>query len=190
MNLYNYYWSIWWKISVMLFLSQNLSCCGSFNSAWQTLRWDFCDCGLCWRSSVCLFCFQELNFNFHTIILPEALKTIQTEEPTVLAMVNELDIIIAGVGCPLEDLLAQLEMHLRYTIMEMDVSFMLNLLRKRMRWVVNLIGFFSPHFLFETVIYVYVADTSVTTEPVDIFSCRFVCVPYATSHHLCMVRYV
>lgn len=40
-------------------------------------------------------------------------------------MVNELDNIIAGVGCPLEDLLAQLEIHLRYTIMEMDVSFML-----------------------------------------------------------------
>jgi PI-3-kinase-related kinase SMG-1 len=78
-----------------------------------------------------------LNFNFHTIILPEALKTIQTEEPTVLAMVNELDNIIAGVGCPLEDLLAQLEMHLRYTIMEMDVSFMLKLLRERMHWVIN-----------------------------------------------------
>lgn len=72
-----------------------------------------------------LFHFQELNFNFHTIILPEALKTIQTEEPTVLAMVNELNDIIAGVGCPLEDLLAQLEMHLRYIIMEMDVSFLL-----------------------------------------------------------------
>jgi len=55
----------------------------------------------------------------------------------VLAMVNELDNIIAGVGCPLEDLLAQLEMHLRYTIMEMDVSFMLKLLRERMRWVVE-----------------------------------------------------
>jgi len=109
-----------------------------------------------------MFCFQELNFNFHTIILPEALKTIQTEEPTVLAMVNELDSIIAGVGCPLEDLLAQLEMHLRYTIMEMDVSFMLKLLSERMCWVVNLIGFYSPHFLFEMVIYVSVADMYVT----------------------------
>ena len=37
-------------------------------------------------------------------------------------MVNELNDIIGGVGCPLEDLLAQLEMHLRYIIMEMDVS--------------------------------------------------------------------
>jgi len=103
-----------------------------------------------------------LNFNFHTIILPEALKTIQTEEPTVLAMVNELDNIIAGVGCPLEDLLAQLEMHLRYTIMEMDVSFIVKLLRERMHWVVKLIGNYSPHFLFEKVIYMYVADTFVT----------------------------
>lgn len=66
----------------------------------------------------------------------------------MLAMVNELDNIIAGVGCPLEDLLAQLEMHLRYTIMEMDVSFMLKLLRERMCWVVNLIGIYSSHFLF------------------------------------------
>ena len=80
----------------------------------------------------------------------------------MLAMVNELDNIIAGVGCPLEDLLAQLEMHLRYTIMEMDVSFILKLLRERMRWVVKLIGIYSPHFLLENVICMYVADTFVT----------------------------
>jgi PI-3-kinase-related kinase SMG-1 len=75
-----------------------------------------------------VFSFQELNFNFHTIILPEALKAIQTEEPTVLAMANELNDIIAGVGCPLEDILAQLEMHLRYIIMAMDVCSMLKYL--------------------------------------------------------------
>lgn len=40
----------------------------------------------------------------------------------MLAMVTELNDIIAGVGCPLEDILAQLEMHLRYIIMAMDVS--------------------------------------------------------------------
>jgi PI-3-kinase-related kinase SMG-1 len=72
-----------------------------------------------------IFSFQELNFNFHTIILPEALKTIQTEEPTVLAMAKELNDIITGVGCPLEDILAQLEMHLRYIIMAMDVCSLL-----------------------------------------------------------------
>ncbi|XP_047110312.1 serine/threonine-protein kinase SMG1 [Schistocerca piceifrons] len=63
---------------------------------------------------------QELNFNFHTIILPEALKTIQTEDPTVLNMICELNDIIASVGIPLHDILAQLEIHLRYIIMEMD----------------------------------------------------------------------
>nr|CAD7257208.1 unnamed protein product [Timema shepardi] len=63
---------------------------------------------------------QELNFNFHTIILPEAVKTIQQEEPTVCFMMQELDDIIQAVGCPLTDLLARLEMHLRYIIMEMD----------------------------------------------------------------------
>ena len=63
---------------------------------------------------------QELNYNFHTIILPEAMKTIITEEPTVMSMVNELDEIIISVGVPLGDILAQLEMHLRFTVMEME----------------------------------------------------------------------
>ncbi|XP_063243710.1 serine/threonine-protein kinase SMG1 isoform X2 [Bacillus rossius redtenbacheri] len=63
---------------------------------------------------------QELNYNFHTIILPEALKTIKMEEPTVLFMIQELDDIIHSINFPLPDLLAQLEMHLRYIVMEMD----------------------------------------------------------------------
>lgn len=69
-----------------------------------------------------IFFSQELNFNFHTIILPEALKTIQTEEPTVLSMVSELDDIVTSIRCPLPELLTQLEIHLRYIIMEMEVS--------------------------------------------------------------------
>lgn len=63
---------------------------------------------------------QELNYNFHTIILPEAMKTIIIEESTVMRMVNELDEIILSVGVPLGEILAQLEMHLRFTVMEMD----------------------------------------------------------------------
>ena len=57
---------------------------------------------------------QELNYNFHTIILPEATKTIITEEPTVMCMVNELDEIIASTGFSLAEISEQLEMHLRY----------------------------------------------------------------------------
>ncbi|XP_058794779.1 serine/threonine-protein kinase SMG1 [Phymastichus coffea] len=63
---------------------------------------------------------QELNYNFHTIILPEATKTIITEEPTVMRMINELDDVIASTGFSLMEILEQLEMHMRFTIMEMD----------------------------------------------------------------------
>lgn len=63
---------------------------------------------------------QELNYNFHTIILPEATKTIITEEPTVMRMINELDEIIASTGLSLVEILEQLEMHMRFTVMEMD----------------------------------------------------------------------
>ncbi|XP_035721238.1 serine/threonine-protein kinase SMG1-like isoform X1 [Vespa mandarinia] len=63
---------------------------------------------------------QELNYNFHTIILPEAMKTIITEEPTVIRMINELNEIIISTGIPLGDILRQLEIHLRFTVMEME----------------------------------------------------------------------
>lgn len=70
---------------------------------------------------------QELNFNFHTIILPETIKTIQTEEITVLSMINEVNNIILSMGYPLHEVLAQLERHLRFIVMEMDVSIILYL---------------------------------------------------------------
>lgn len=70
-----------------------------------------------------IYNFQELNYNFYTIILPETAKTIQTEEPSVLAMIAELNEVITSLGLPVTDLLAQLEMHLHYVIMEMPVSF-------------------------------------------------------------------
>ncbi|GLH00101.1 Serine/threonine-protein kinase ATR [Gryllus bimaculatus] len=63
---------------------------------------------------------KELNFNFHTIILPEALKALQTEEPTVISVIETLDEIIQSIGCPITELLAQLELHLRYVIMDME----------------------------------------------------------------------
>ncbi|XP_034948666.1 serine/threonine-protein kinase SMG1 isoform X2 [Chelonus insularis] len=63
---------------------------------------------------------QELNYNFHMIILPEALKTIITEEPSVIMMINELDDIILSAEKPLGEILGQLEMHLRFTLMDME----------------------------------------------------------------------
>ncbi|KAJ8664855.1 hypothetical protein QAD02_006517 [Eretmocerus hayati] len=63
---------------------------------------------------------QELNYNFMTIILPEAMKTIITEEPTVMRMVDELNEIINSTGLSLLDILEQLELQLRYSLMEME----------------------------------------------------------------------
>ncbi|XP_043258587.1 serine/threonine-protein kinase SMG1 isoform X3 [Colletes gigas] len=75
----------------------------------------------CLRGSDCIYKgLQELNYNFHTIILPEAMKTIITEEPTVIRMIGELTEIIVSPGVPLGEILGQLEMHLRFTVMEME----------------------------------------------------------------------
>lgn len=75
----------------------------------------------CLRSADAIYKgLQELNYNYQMIILPEALKTIITEEPSVVRMVNELDEIIVSTGVPLADIVAQLEMHLRFTLMDME----------------------------------------------------------------------
>lgn len=63
----------------------------------------------------------QLNYNFSTIILPEALKKIHSEDPSALVMINELNAVIISSPVPLNDLLAQLEMHLRYLIMDIEV---------------------------------------------------------------------
>lgn len=70
----------------------------------------------------------QLNFNFSTIILPEALKKVHSEDPSALMMINELNSVIMNSPVPLNDLLAKLEMHLRYLIMDMEVGlfFVLN----------------------------------------------------------------
>ncbi|XP_066595255.1 serine/threonine-protein kinase SMG1 isoform X2 [Prorops nasuta] len=75
----------------------------------------------CLKGSDCIYKgLQELNYNFHTIILPEAMKTITTEEPTVMRMINELNEIIISAHMPLGEILVQLERHLRFTVMEME----------------------------------------------------------------------
>lgn len=64
-----------------------------------------------------------MNRNFRGIIVPEALKGLQRQDPTVLEMVSGLDDIIslAGEG-GLSQLLVTLETHLRNAIMGMQVS--------------------------------------------------------------------
>ncbi|KAG8274145.1 Serine/threonine-protein kinase smg1 [Homalodisca vitripennis] len=59
---------------------------------------------------------QELNLNFSSIILPEAIQTIQREDPTVLTLLAELDSIIASVQMPLGDLVSQLQLHLHLLV--------------------------------------------------------------------------
>ncbi|KAF5305594.1 hypothetical protein FQR65_LT07674, partial [Abscondita terminalis] len=65
---------------------------------------------------------QELYFSFHTIILPESMKKIMSEEASVLLMISEIDALIRSVGMPLSDLIAQLEKHLTCIVMEMDIN--------------------------------------------------------------------
>lgn len=64
---------------------------------------------------------KELLSNFQTIILPEAIKKIQAEEPSVLMMINELNNVVINTGMPLSELIAQLELHIRYVVMDMEV---------------------------------------------------------------------
>lgn len=63
---------------------------------------------------------QELYFNFHTIILPETMKKIQSEENTVLNVIQELNNIIIGANMPLSELVCQLEKNLTSIVMKMD----------------------------------------------------------------------
>ncbi|XP_025837692.1 serine/threonine-protein kinase SMG1 [Agrilus planipennis] len=65
---------------------------------------------------------QELYFSFHTIILPESVKKIQKEEPSVMGMIRDLKKLIMSAGTSLQDLVIQLEKCLACTVMEMDTT--------------------------------------------------------------------
>jgi len=52
---------------------------------------------------------QDLNFNFQTVILPEALTAFQAEEPSVLSIVTDLDGLVSWVGTPLDSIIETLE---------------------------------------------------------------------------------
>lgn len=65
---------------------------------------------------------QELNFNFHTIILPESMKKIQSEEPSVIKMISDLNGLIGGLGTSISDLILELEKMMPCILMQMDVS--------------------------------------------------------------------
>ncbi|XP_066151447.1 serine/threonine-protein kinase SMG1 [Euwallacea fornicatus] len=63
----------------------------------------------------------DLNFNFHTIILPETMKKIHSDEVTVQAMISDLSHIISDAEIPIQDMLSDLEKLLTCVLMHVDV---------------------------------------------------------------------
>ncbi|XP_061714847.1 serine/threonine-protein kinase SMG1, partial [Cydia pomonella] len=62
----------------------------------------------------------QLNYNYSTIILPEAMKKLHQEDPSTLMMISELNAVIMNTPMPLNELLTQLEMNFRYLLMDME----------------------------------------------------------------------
>jgi len=52
---------------------------------------------------------QDLNFNFQTVILPEALTAFQAEEPSVLRIVKDLEVLVSWIGTPVDTVIETLE---------------------------------------------------------------------------------
>ncbi|KAL4241086.1 Serine/threonine-protein kinase smg1 [Mactra antiquata] len=60
---------------------------------------------------------QDLNVNFRTIILPEALKIIQGQDPSVFSVLSQLENILSETGLPLDSIISQLEVLHRNAVM-------------------------------------------------------------------------
>ncbi|KAL5019170.1 hypothetical protein ScPMuIL_004892 [Solemya velum] len=84
---------------------------------------------------------HELNLNFRTIILPEALKTIQSQDTSVCGALETLEKILSEVGQPLDKLVAQLEMLHRNAIMGIENENMetLHVVRKMQQQFMSLV---------------------------------------------------
>lgn len=63
----------------------------------------------------------DLNFNFYTIILPETMKKVQSDEDSVRAIITELDRVIGESEMQISDILAGLEKLLTCVLMHVDV---------------------------------------------------------------------
>jgi hypothetical protein len=53
---------------------------------------------------------KDLNFNFYTVIVPEALTAFEAEESSVLSIASDVDDLVTSLGAPLDVILVQLEM--------------------------------------------------------------------------------
>lgn len=60
--------------------------------------------------------------NFRTIILPEALKIIQSQDPSVFTILSQLENILSETGHPLDAIITQLEMLHRNAVMGLKVN--------------------------------------------------------------------
>ena len=65
---------------------------------------------------------QELNVHFRTIIVPESLKNIECQEPSVVTSIEALDALIDSCDQPLDSLISGLEKQLMNAIMGLEVS--------------------------------------------------------------------
>lgn len=62
-----------------------------------------------------------MNYNFLDIIMPETIKKLCVEEPSTIAIITELNNIINNCSLNFNDLIEQLNVHLRHVIMGMKV---------------------------------------------------------------------
>ncbi|KAI8501131.1 Serine/threonine-protein kinase smg1 [Branchiostoma belcheri] len=65
---------------------------------------------------------QELNGNFRSIILPEAMKLIQCEDPSAMALLDGLEGLIEDTRMPLDALVSSLQVHLRKLTVGLEVD--------------------------------------------------------------------
>ncbi|XP_078691237.1 serine/threonine-protein kinase SMG1-like isoform X6 [Branchiostoma floridae x Branchiostoma belcheri] len=65
---------------------------------------------------------QELNGNFRSIILPEAMKLIQCEDPSAMALLVGLEGLIEDTRMPLDALVSSLQVHLRKLTVGLEVD--------------------------------------------------------------------
>ncbi|XP_050421824.1 serine/threonine-protein kinase SMG1 [Adelges cooleyi] len=74
----------------------------------------------CLRTVQSLYCsLQKINFNFVDIIMPETIKKLCVEEPSTITIITELNNIINNCTIDVNDLIEQLNVHLRHVIMGM-----------------------------------------------------------------------
>ncbi|XP_050541278.1 serine/threonine-protein kinase SMG1 [Daktulosphaira vitifoliae] len=74
----------------------------------------------CLRAVQSLYCsLQKINYNFIDIIMPETIKKLCVEEPSTIAIITNLNNVINNCSMNINDLIEQLNIHLRHVIMGM-----------------------------------------------------------------------